>query len=670
MNARASRFFSLFVLSGLALVASLSALSGCGDDSKFATLTVELAAAASDACGTTREEDLPASVVCLSFEMCRRSATECTPVGLVRTGGDHAGAGARVLRFARSAVVSFDTQASGGGLELTVTAYQADGAVYAVGTTRGITVGGAVRVRLERTGAAADPREWSCAPGNLAAPALPRALHASTLLPNGDVLLYGGVYGSDVDLNGVGVTGAKGATLQRGIEVYDQLQQRIVPVAIAGTFAWQGRVLFGSRLLPGPEGGPYSIALYGGYEAGDRAVLFLDAGQSGNVTGSPIVPADGAMPGVPLRLTYDPRAHRVQIVAMPLGNADAIDTGFVALSDDVGSAHEAVLVLGAGPFMGVPPAATFAAEARAFWLDETGGIVPAIGATVLATARLGATVTPVDRGRVFVWGGSVNETDDLVARANAGEVLTRGGASHVLQGGTLTDCAYPPPLPSMANELSEPTVFHTATAIEPAKILLAGGLLVGSPDCTGRGITTLYPPNRPLVVVSVDSGGGATAISVPLPLGAVPTIFHTATSTPGGVVLLGGAGIVGGRRLESVAQAGVVSSDGLGGYVVTELPALRVPRWGHATTWLPGGRLLVTGGFETYQDSATRRARALEWSEVLPLTPPGAARLECTDEPVVAVDAGTRDAAARDGAVDAGDVDAGGLDAGDVDAGL
>jgi hypothetical protein len=661
------------VLSGFSLVSSWLAVSGCGDDSKFATLTVELAAAASDACLTDREEDLPASVVCLSFEMCRRSATDCAPVELVRTGGDHEGTGARVLRFARSAVVSFDTRATGGDLELTVTAYQEDGAVFATGTTRGITVGEAVRVRLERTGASTDPRQWSCAPGSATAAALPRALHASTLLPNGDVLLYGGVLGSDIDLSGVGVTGAKGATLQPGIEVYDELQQRIVPVSIGGSYAWRGRVLFGSRLLPGAAGGPYTIALYGGYEAEGRAVLYLDAGQASNETGSPIVPAEGALPGVPLRLTYDPRAHSVQIVELPLGNADAIDTGFVAVSEDVGASHEAVLVLGAGPFTGSPPAATFATEARAFWLDETGGIVPSMGATLLATARLGATVTPVDRARVFVWGGSVHETDDLAARAAAGEVLTRGGASRVLQGGTTTDCAYPPPAPSVANELPEPTVFHTATAIAPTKILLAGGLLVGAPDCTGRSITTLYPPTRPLVVVSVDSGSGATAVTVPMPAGAVTPIFHTATKTPDGVVLLGGAGLVGLLRLEALAQAGLVSDDGVGGYAVTALPDLRVPRWGHATTLLPGNRLLVTGGFQTYQDGTTRRARSLEWSEVLPLTPPGPARLECTDEPMAVVDGGARDAGQLDaGPVDAdgGDVDAGDVDAGEVDAGL
>ena len=667
MNVRARRSLFILVLSWLTLLSAFFAVSGCGDNSKFATLSVEFAAAASSAdCVAAPEENLPSDVVCFAFELCRRvSTTSCEPVALLRTGADHSAAGARVLRLERSSVFSFDTRATGGALELSVTAYKEDGAVFATGTTRDITMGEQVRVRLERVAGADGLPQWSCAPGPSAGPSLPRALHAATLLPSGEVLLYGGVLSTDVDLTGVGALMPRGAKLQAEIEVYDPISQRIMPVTRKGGFAWKGRVLFASRLLPGPAAGPYVIALYGGYEADDRAAFFLDANQSANAPGTPIVPAENVQPGVPLLLTYDPRTRSVAIEPNPLDSPDAIDTGFPAVSESAGPDHEAVLVLGARDFTVMPPArptATFAAVGRAFWLDASGQIATGSSSIALRTRRMGATVTAIDDMTALVWGGSVDEADDVDARRFAGEILTHG-ASIPLQGGTMVDCAYPPPPPLAPTALPEPTAFHTATLIEPRKVLIAGGLLVGGRDCN-QGITTLYPQNRPLTVLSLDSPGSATAAAVTLPTPFVPTIFHTATATAGGVVLVGGAAPVGALRLVSVAQVGLVERDGSGGHRYTPLTPLSAARWGHAATLLPGDRLLVTGGFET--DAATLRVHALAWSEVLPLAPAGPPRLECTDEPFAAGDAGAGDGGRRD----AGVVDGGVLDAGAVDAGM
>jgi len=667
VNAVRSRLHGRRVL----LIAALTALSmlvasACSDDSKFATLTVELARAPGAAgCASEREDLLPPEVVCLAFEMCRRNETGCEPVPLVRTSADHSAPGARVLRVPRSSVVSFDTPATGGPFELTVTATDADGTVFATATTRGITIGDAVRVRLERTAA------WSCAPGNTTTPALARALHAATLLPNGDVLIYGGVFGTDINIGASG-----GATLQPGIEVYDAVEQRIVPVSVGGSFAWKGRVSFASRLLPS-AGVPYTIALYGGYEANDRAVVFFDKQQSGSYHASPIVPADGAVPGESLRLSYDPVARRVEIDANSLGSSN-IDTGFLAASE-FGSRGETVLVLGARAFTGADHRTMF--TPRALWIDAAGDI----DTTILRAPRLGATVTPIDESSVLVWGGSVDEATDGAAHAVAGEIVERTDRNALdtdaLQGGVTMGCVYPPPL-AVGGELPEPTVFHTATTIGTRQILLAGGLLVGSLECNS-GVTTLYPPERPLVVVSIDADGLATSATVSRPADYEPTIFHTATQTADGVLLLGGAAEIAAGRLESLNRAGLVASDGAGGHAYTPIAPMLAARWGHAATLLPGDRLLVTGGFETYASDTTRLARALDWSEVLPLAPPGPTRMMCTDTPLAAAtDAGVRDGAVPDGAVRDGAVpdggardgavstDAGEPDAGEADAGM
>jgi hypothetical protein len=633
-------------------------LAGCGDDSKFATLTVELAALSTVAaetgeneCGVTRETALPAEVTCLAFSLCRRTDEGCEPVGLLRSGAR--GGGVRVLRVPRSAVVSFDTSATGGPFELTVTGYDVNGEVFATATTRGFSIGAPVRVRLERQAAESD---WSCAPGTASGAVQPRALHAATLLPNGEVLLYGGVFGDAIDAT-IMSSGTQGATLQPTVEVYDAVAQRVAPVRVTGSYDWGGRVLFASRLLPGPAAGPYTIALYGGYEASAGAVLFLDEIQSENAVGSPLVPSADAVPGPALRLTYDPQARRVAIEPLPLGDDDAVATGFVALSEDLDGSTTALLALGAGAFTG-PMRIPDLSSARAAFRVGSNGAIPMPRASVTwTTARLAASATAIDDERVFVWGGVVDEMMNGNARLRAGELLGSTGDTAVLRGGVDTECPSAAVGPSPEG-LPPPTAFHTATRIAVGEVLLAGGLLVsGTADCAGRGITGLAPSARPLSVVSFDAAGNAAGVGVTAPADFRASVFHTATATARGVVLVGGAAERDGMRLEGLTQVGIVTRSGPGVYGFEALPELVTPRFGHAATLLPGERLLVTGGFERV--TGARRVRAVNFAEVLPLAARPAPALACSDEPLAMRDAGAGDAGRRDGAVaDAGADDA------------
>ncbi|MCZ7683145.1 MAG: hypothetical protein M5U28_31800 [Sandaracinaceae bacterium] len=70
-------------------------------------------------------------------------------------------------------------------------------------------------------------RAWAC-PGWRAdnAELAPRALHEAVGLPNGDVLLLGGVTGTDIDPAGAGRPGRVGALLQQVVEVYDADEHR------------------------------------------------------------------------------------------------------------------------------------------------------------------------------------------------------------------------------------------------------------------------------------------------------------------------------------------------------------------------------------------------------------------------------------------------------------
>jgi hypothetical protein len=441
-------------------------------------------------------------------------------------------------------------------------------------------------------------------------------------------------------------------------------------VRIAGSYDWAGRVLFASRLLPGPATGPYTIALYGGYEASAGAVLFLDETQSDNVIGSPLVPTSDAVPGPALRLTYDPRGRRVTIEPLPLGDADAVPTGFAALSEDLDGETTALLALGAGAFEGPTRTPDLSSARASFWVGSNGAVPVSRESMMLVTSRLGASATAIDEERVLVWGGVIDEMLNSNAHLRAGELLSVSGAATVLRGGVESEC--PPASAGASPEgLPAPTALHTATRLASGEVLLAGGLLVsGTMECAGRGITGLLPSARPLSVVSIDASGAAVGVGVTVPAGYQASVFHTATATARGVVLVGGAELSG-MRLEGLTQVGLVTRSGPGAYAFQALPALVTPRFGHAATLLPGERLLVTGGFARASAMGSeRRVRTLTFGEVLPLAPRPAPAIECSDEPLTPVDAGAGDAGRRDAATsDAAAPDAGTADAGAVDAG-
>jgi hypothetical protein len=196
-----------------------------------------------------------------------------------------------------------------------------------------------------------------------------------------------------------------------------------------------------------------------------------------------------------------------------------------------------------------------------------------------------------------------------------------------------------------ATEVPDPAAFHSATPV-PGGLVLAGGLLVGGQDCPMLGVTTQLNP-RPLVFLSVPAGltgissSDIAAATTPF----APVIFHTATAltaaegTPGGVLLVGGAT----RNppamfvLEPSSQVGVVTPMGPGRFQYIAGPPLAIARWGHAATRIPGGRVLVAGGF-AHTDPAldgTPRLKALDSIEILPLAPaPGPlAGGVCIDDP-------------------------------------
>jgi hypothetical protein len=457
-------------------------------------------------------------------------------------------------------------------------------------------------------------RRWAC-PGPLGGGGSPepRALHAAVPLPDGDVLIFGGVTGTDVDPASVRERARVGALLQRSIELYDASSHRFERVSGEGPDGQPGfgRVLFGHRYVGaemGPEGNlRHRIRIVGGWtlppaSAGTTALRFDNTGTLGGPFGSPVAPSDEVEVGDPVDLLFDPEALTVTFEdatsgVVPRGAA-------VRMSPFLGPGEpdDTSLVL-----VGLGPSGADWVPSPQFYLAERGGETRPV--RDLITPRLGATVRPLPEalGGFLIWGGNAGHEAGTLA-ATAGEIQLEDETG----GGTAV---------AAVDGLPPATAFHTMTRLGRDDLfLVAGGYRVAD-----DGFIYFDPSPTPLSALQITDGPTVVARRIEA-AGYTPTIFHTATETEDlGLVLVGGAHVDAGNRLAPLPQAGAV--DGSFAWApITHRSAsgeptpspLGVPRWGHTTTALSGHRLLVVGGFGRDEGSDTVNAlRALSRAELL-----------------------------------------------------
>ncbi len=648
-----------------AFFACLLASAGCGDESRTVSLVFELAPTAADVgvegCSVAPDVEpapLPEQVDHVQLEICRHTEAGCERVPLTTPDGDHASASPGILLELGSGR-SFEVDGRLGGGPLRVEAVVCDGtSLVARGVADRVRFGSkAVRVRLYRYRAAscAGPRR---AGGSTALPA-PRAFHAAAALPNGDVLVYGGVTGDAPSTPGPGADGLlswAGVTLQRAIEVYDVSEERFVTLD-----AELGRVLFASALLPSaPEQqqtGPFVVRVVGGFgfETDDgRPAIRFDSTQGRTYLAAPLLPGADVRVRPSVDLVYYPDPPRVEVRDAPIaGNPTGAANAMAApLSGAPGA-----VALGLEEGFREPDPAYWTMGGEASWpnvrpnfwfLTEDGARNGDPGE--LLAARFGHTVTPVAAagpGAALVWGGNVHEVDLAVVEAEAGELLRPGSAPAAIAAGGATT-------------LPHPTAFHSASALSADTILFAGGLRVGcvGTGCMGRGFSTSYG-DPPLHALQWQAGA-----FVPLPVDNTlftPAFLHTATAVPGvdpiqPVVLIGGAVASGTSRLEASDQVVWVGPTDVGRFGTLPFAGIERlihARWAHAVAPLPQERLLVTGGMQRRETRlvAIGQAEVLAWGE-LPADNPCAG---AQDGGVGGFDAGSPfDAGIADGGPDAG----------------
>jgi hypothetical protein len=405
-------------------------------------------------------------------------------------------------------------------VDLWVEYFDDAGALIARGSKTAVTLTGGDDVTIY-AGAAAG---YGCAPTQTTAP---RAFHSATLLPTGEVLLFGGLTGGAGAAASADLAPAAGAYVTASAEIYDPVNQRVFPltlgiaprafhqVIVLGT-APTGQIVLAVSGGVGVNGDPAAagnVAAIGG-PAGEAPWRAVSPG--GTRAGTAAVPAE--------ILLYDPIARTVTRTAIAMvagqlfasGGADDAELGAPPLvGGGVGAAADKLVALsptGAeGPVLTGSPrvGAVIVRQSAtdAIWLGgATGGMalydrISGLGTTPTLTA--GPALPGVDYNRAFAAaarvGGEVFAFGGLRVAAGAIGDDTSGVTAFRVDG-TGAVAAY-------TNPALVGTAYGAAVTVPGPAALVAGGVVAGSTDCTGGTLACVSPQSARVDPALVSATG-------------------------------------------------------------------------------------------------------------------------------------------------------------------
>ncbi|HUS63240.1 MAG TPA: kelch repeat-containing protein [Kofleriaceae bacterium] len=461
--------------------------------------------------------------------------------------------------------------------------------------------------------------DFRCVDGKLAQA---RAFHSATLLPNGQVLFVGGLvaHPSDVarealDKNRVFLTGSA--------EIYDPATGEFQPVMEAAPMprAFHHAVLLSTRP-------PYSVLLVGGVTTPDATQPAF--GVNTGKPGSRLVPFDTSeFPPTTLptaaapaeTILYDPAtrsATRAAVTGVPTGAFQAV----APLPDGAAVAGGIRYTAGGDEDL-------VAAKGAAVWFADE----PDRRGTLLHN-RHGATLSMLFGSQALLWGGAYAATDA------PGELVNGLGR---MAAGAITST------PVVLTGLPL-TRFHTATAFDgtatTANVLVTGGFELDPP-------LAIQPPkvgNGPVRVLAVTAP--ASVVSRPVTLagfdldpacGAAehyrPAGWESAVRLANGSVLVtGGAPRFdatcndcdgGASLLCAIKQAALFTAPD----TLRRIEPMEQPRFGHTSTELRDGTVLIAGGFTPAAGGESRLTGESEVYNPRTVVPPySAAQPELNDQ--------------------------------------
>ena len=308
----------------------------------------------------------------------------------------------------------------------------------------------------------------------------PRAFHSATLLPDGKVLLLGGLV-SDATL-GEKLHAAKGeeyAFATGTAEIYDP--ETMTFQQVDGTIP--ARAFHRAHLLPSAVQDSYEILVVGGVKstatAGGKAFRL----RAFQLEDQPylISPFESAAAAEALLVTYKPTKVAGQKPKLTHKTLSALPKLMMPRSVDIPATGQAVFAGGGATYTVNGQLKSFTAG-TAFWVDlkdkasRSGADPRVVATTPLARTRVGHGMVPLGPSRYFIVGGTVNPAScahgsDTKCDADTAEWLNFSSGKPVPSVITFTPNA-------------ERTVWHTLTTIgmTDAEIAPGGSQVPKTPD--------------------------------------------------------------------------------------------------------------------------------------------------------------------------------------------
>lgn len=460
-----------------------------------------------------------------------------------------------------------------------------------------------------------------------------RAFHTATLLPDGEVLVVGGL--TPAPDAGVDGFGAAPVYVTADAEVYDPSSGGFVAVSEGDTPL--PRAFHQAAFVGATDDGKYQIVLVGGATA-DAASGAFDV-NTGVVFGTRIVPFDTSttlLTPLPVSaaaselMVYDPATHTA--TRTPMG-------GFTpGVFQAAAPFADGVAVAGGLDWQGMPLQMTIPTIKR---VEVARALEMPPRFVALATARIGASLTALGDDSALLWGGQTTPSDP------AGEQISGLSAQGAVKDMTVTLATAPP------------TQFHTATLLpaDPAtsdrSIIVTGGFVATTMN-QGQALQPPAPAQaaRLLTLTPAGTVSQSTPMFSMYPLDSTcsvagryrPAGWQSAVDLGRGRVLISGGAptIVGGGCNDcddggtdfrcSTAQASLFTAP------ATMAPArekLQIARYGHTSTLMRDGNVLVVGGV-TSAAATPRILRDVEVYNPRPIVPAYDPTTGDPDDPVAA----------------------------------
>ncbi len=419
-----------------------------------------------------------------------------------------------------------------------------------------------------------------------------RAFHSATTLPDGRVLLVGGLVADPGDPEATQIrldqpiTGG-GFYASASVELYDPDTGTFASLAVSGLTP---RAFHSAYVLPGAAGAAPRVLLVGGLAPiGEAGAAPVADGVRDALEPLSLVPTAAAV-AAPTEVLTLPASGAATVARLDVPAAFAPRL-FASATRAPSPGDDAALPAQLPPLVAGGYATYPSMYDGSFEAADLAGVASQGDATwtLVPAARVGATITWIADDRALVWGGNLATAAGL----ESGE---SGNLIWNVPSGAPTSAAVTFDLQGLAPSAR---AFHAAVPIGTDDLLVVGGFRVAG-GSTGEPVTPFAERVR------FPAGGTVAVVEAPSAVGAVPAGYLDATPLLGGDALITGGnpalGVADAPCPDGTINFGLCAIDDAWRWIQAEqrlvpAAALLEPRWGHRSTVLRDGTVLVTGGF-------------------------------------------------------------------------